>query len=154
MRMLAWNVLTLKKRVVQRLLRKHKCEMVVLLETKLEEITDRMVSRIWHTDNFAYVFSPSVGKAGGILLVWEKGRFDVTAMTSANRFFVVEGNWVNENWFCCVMGVYAPCFFEEQCRLWEEIGAIISAKSMPWYVCGDFNMITNIEEHGGGSSFS
>ncbi|KAK8644603.1 hypothetical protein V6N13_123905 [Hibiscus sabdariffa] len=111
---------------IARIIEEHekKCELVVLLETKLEEITDRMVSRVWYTDNFKYVFSLSVGKTGGILMVWEKGRFCVTSKSSADRFIVVEGNWVTDNCRC-----HGVC------------------------VCGDFNMITKIEERGGGTLF-
>ncbi|KAK8484769.1 hypothetical protein V6N13_092485 [Hibiscus sabdariffa] len=115
---------------------------------------DIMVSRVWYIDNFAYVFSQSVGKAGGILLVWEKGCFCVTSMNSADRYIIVKGNWAMDNWYCGIMGVYASCILEEQSRLWVNIGAEIFAKSLPWFVRGDFNMITKIEKRGGGSSFS
>ncbi|KAK8713619.1 hypothetical protein V6N13_148831 [Hibiscus sabdariffa] len=49
---------------------------MVLLETKLEEVTSRIVSRVWYTDNFEFAFSPSKGKAGED---WRCGIFGIYA---------------------------------------------------------------------------
>ncbi|KAL4347923.1 hypothetical protein GQ457_17G010840 [Hibiscus cannabinus] len=150
MRLLSWNIRGLgsmiKKRATQRLLQQYRCEMVVLLETKLEVVTDRMVKRVWFTDNYDFVFAPAVGKAGGILIVWDSTRFQVSSKKVENRFAVVEGTWLQEDWLCGVIGVYAPCVFEEQIHLWDDLGGVLDLSQQPWCVCGDFNMVLKLEE--------
>ncbi|KAK8485907.1 hypothetical protein V6N12_007923 [Hibiscus sabdariffa] len=142
----------MKKRAIQHLLRQHRCGMVVLLETKLEVITDRMVQRVWYTDNYEYVFAHAKGRAGGILIVWDSERFRLLAKEMVSRYVVVEGTWIKDDWRCGVIGVYAPCVFEEQVRLWGVLGGVIVSKQHPWCVCGDFNMVLRPEESWGCST--
>ncbi|KAL4378615.1 hypothetical protein GQ457_02G032850 [Hibiscus cannabinus] len=128
------------------------CEMVVLLETKLEVVTDRMVKRVWFTDNYDFVFAPAVGKVGGILIVWDSTRFQVSSKKVEMRFAVVEGTWLQEDWLCGVIGFYAPCIFEEQIRLWDDLGGFLELTQQSWCVCGDFNMVLKLEERRGCST--
>ncbi|KAL4324936.1 hypothetical protein GQ457_11G028430 [Hibiscus cannabinus] len=111
-----------------------------------------MVKRVWYTDNYDFVFAPAVGKAGGILIVWDSTRFQVSLKKVEMRFAVVEGTWLQEDWLCGVIGVYAPCVFEEQIRLWDDLGGFLDLSQQSWCVCGDFNMVLKLEERRGCST--
>ncbi|KAL4386499.1 hypothetical protein GQ457_09G030020 [Hibiscus cannabinus] len=50
------------------------------------------------------------------------------------------------------VGVYAPCIFEEQIRLWDDLGGFLELSQQPWCVCGDFNMVLKLEERRGCST--
>ncbi|KAK8676816.1 hypothetical protein V6N13_142378 [Hibiscus sabdariffa] len=106
MRLLSWNIRGLgstpKKRAIQRLLQQHRCEMVVLLETKLEVISDRMV--VWYTDNYEYVFAPAKERAGGILIVWDLTRFRLSTKEMVRLWGALRGVLVSSQQPWCVYG--------------------------------------------------
>ncbi|KAK8690499.1 hypothetical protein V6N13_074032 [Hibiscus sabdariffa] len=65
MHIISWNVRGLggaaKRRGVRDVLRKQQCEMVFLLESKLELVSEVLVFGLWPHDVFDFVFAPSVG---------------------------------------------------------------------------------------------
>ncbi|KAK8659886.1 hypothetical protein V6N13_030077 [Hibiscus sabdariffa] len=67
MRVLSWNVRGLessvKRMAIRKVLRQQRVEMVYLLETKLEQISDELVNGIWWTDSFSFIASPSTVNA-------------------------------------------------------------------------------------------
>ncbi|KAK8558493.1 hypothetical protein V6N13_103667 [Hibiscus sabdariffa] len=123
--------------------------MVVLLETKLEEVTSRIVSRVWYTYNFEFAFSPSKGKAGGILIIWDTTCFHLRASELNPRFVLIDGVWIKEDWRCGIFGIYAPSGMAEQVCLWSSIGGLLASRQFPWCVCGDFNVVLKREERQG-----
>ncbi|KAK8611835.1 hypothetical protein V6N13_131873 [Hibiscus sabdariffa] len=94
-----------KRHAVQKVIRQHRCELVLLQKMKLEVVTDVIVRRIWISDNFEYVFSPTVGRSGGILVIWDKERFRLSVSSIQFRFVVVEGYW-----YCVCTKLARACF--------------------------------------------
>ncbi|KAK8690133.1 hypothetical protein V6N13_088834 [Hibiscus sabdariffa] len=76
---LSWNVLGLgsvtKRKFIQILLRQLRIEMVVFLETKLKRVSVQLVKHVWWLDIFSFVFAPSVGLLGGIIVVRDPSKF-------------------------------------------------------------------------------
>ncbi|KAK8675792.1 hypothetical protein V6N13_033855 [Hibiscus sabdariffa] len=95
--MLSWNVRGLgtaaKRHAVQKVIQQHRCKLALLQKMKLEVVTDVIVRRIWISDNFEYVFPATVGRSGGILVIWDKERFCLSVSSIQFRFVVVEGHW-------------------------------------------------------------
>ncbi|GMI72221.1 hypothetical protein HRI_000891400 [Hibiscus trionum] len=150
MKVLSWNIRGLgtssKCRAVQRIVRQHQVEMVFLQETKLELITEQIVKKVWHSDNFVFVFAPAVGRSGGLLVVWEATRFQLEKTEVQQQYIALWGRWVMDDWKCGMMNIYAPCSIDGQRELWENIVIESQKIALPWCVAGDFNVVKTMEE--------
>ncbi|KAK8652759.1 hypothetical protein V6N13_126784 [Hibiscus sabdariffa] len=77
MRELSWNVRGLgssvKRSAIHKVLRQQRIEMVFLVETKLEVVSEAVVKSLWWIDSFNFLMSASEGLSGGILIIWELG---------------------------------------------------------------------------------
>lgn len=60
-----WNAL--KKRLLRKLIKKRKSDMVFVQETKLELLEHIDIQRLWGKNNVEFVSSNSVGASGGFL---------------------------------------------------------------------------------------
>ncbi|KAK8485727.1 hypothetical protein V6N11_063486 [Hibiscus sabdariffa] len=156
MRVLFWNVRGLgaasKQRVVREIVRKHRCTILLLQETKLETISEALISRLWFDDQCRFAFVPSIGKSGGVAVVWNLVEFVMENIHVAYRFITVVGLWALEQWRCGVMGVYNSCVVPEQVQVWLEIHSFLNSMSIPWCIRGDFNMVLSDSERWGRSS--
>ncbi|KAK8595392.1 hypothetical protein V6N13_016765 [Hibiscus sabdariffa] len=143
MRVLLWNVRGLgssvKRKEIRSLLRQQRAEMVFLLESKMESVGDSMVKSVWWKDSFRYVFSPSVGLAGGILIIWEVSKFSMSEVHDGSCFLYVSGLWLIENWNCGMVATYAPCGAVEQGACWWSLSVLISSCGLLVCCGGDFN---------------
>ncbi|KAK8686022.1 hypothetical protein V6N13_125050 [Hibiscus sabdariffa] len=99
MRLLSCNIrglgTSLKKRTLKDLLRRHRCDTVFVQETKLMVLDCVTVSHIWYIDGFDFVFVPSVGNSGGLLIVWELIKFQMVSHISHSRFLMLHGKWLD-----------------------------------------------------------
>ncbi|KAK8644374.1 hypothetical protein V6N13_123683 [Hibiscus sabdariffa] len=150
MRVLSWNVRGLgssvKRMAIRKVLQQQSVEMVFLMETKLEQISDELVKGIWWTDSFSFIASPSTGLSGGILVIWELGRFDICESRIDRNFILLSGDWRIESWKCDMVVIYAPCEVNAQLDLWRCLGEMVSAITAPVCCGGDFNVVLSLEE--------
>ncbi|KAL4281078.1 hypothetical protein GQ457_03G018420 [Hibiscus cannabinus] len=139
-----WNTRGLgpiaKRRVVQGVVRRQKCCLLCLQETKLEMIDASLVCKLWISDTFEFFF-PVEGRLGGVLMVWERGSFAMEESCIRGSFVWLYGRWTHEAWSCGILGLYALCNVEGQCALWNDIRRIMQAGKHPWCIVGDFNVV-------------
>ncbi|KAK9008724.1 hypothetical protein V6N11_075607 [Hibiscus sabdariffa] len=121
---------TAKRKSIQILLRRHRCGMVIFQETKLEFIDDKVVKQVWHSDQFVFVFAPSIGRSGGVLCIWDPMLFSCDFSVVLMNIVVFGGRWVVEDWRCGIIGLYAPCVVTEQREFWEKVVWIILEKNV------------------------
>ncbi|KAK8578113.1 hypothetical protein V6N13_046970 [Hibiscus sabdariffa] len=125
MRILSWNIRGLcsamKKRYLRNVQRKNSVDMVLIQEAKMEKICSLLVAQIWVSDNFDFVFLPSVGASGGILVIWQCSIFSMDTVEVDRNFIIIQGKWVKEDITCYILTVYAPCDGRDQERLWGSI---------------------------------
>lgn len=93
-----------------------------------------VIRMIWCGDNFDYSFSIAEGNLGGIIIIWDKGSFDIGGHTCAKHFVVVEGKWVVEGLDATVVNVYAPNGSSDQKQVWEEISELKGSFLSPWII--------------------
>lgn len=71
MQIISWNIRGMgsfvKKRILSKLVKRRKPDMVLLQETKLELVDRAIAQRIWGGLNLDFVFSGSVGASGGFI---------------------------------------------------------------------------------------
>ncbi|KAK8506587.1 hypothetical protein V6N12_073540 [Hibiscus sabdariffa] len=118
-------------------------------ETKLETISEALISRLWFDDQCRFAFVPSIGKSGGVAVVWNLVEFVIENVHVAYRFITVVGLWALEQWRCGVMGVYNSCVVPEQVQVWLEIHSFLHSMSIPWCIRGDFNVVLSDSERWG-----
>ena len=110
MKIVSWNVRGIgsvrKRGVIKENLLKMRLDIVLLQETKKETLEDKVVGSLWKARNRSWVALPSVGRSGGIVMIWDArgvrvrdslvGRFSVSIEVEEE-----DGNW----WFT---GAYGP----------------------------------------------
>nr|GFA80938.1 RNA-directed DNA polymerase, eukaryota [Tanacetum cinerariifolium] len=110
-----------KKGWIQELNSKYRINFVTLQETKMESIDIFSIKALWGNSSFDYVFSPSVGFSGGILLVWDPNIFIKDSHTISDYFVAIRGNWIPSSTNLLIIYVYAPQELSEKRQLWDYI---------------------------------
>lgn len=137
-----------KQEFVKSLIRKHQLNMFVLVETKVEAVSERAMTNFWGHNDFQFFCVPSQGYSGGIAVSWNSTLCRGSIVTSGARWCVLEVTMSDFSFhIVCVYG-YPVC--GERNRLWIELCPIIRALDNV-IVCGDFNEVLHCAER---SNFS
>jgi exonuclease III len=120
-------------------------DVVCLQETKMQDISRFLVIRMLGPDFANFVFRPSIGASGGILVAWKDhinwagvSRVDDHSM-SIIFHHVDDVEW----WLTCV---YGPQLNQDKIAFLQELRDIRASCSGPWLVLGDFNLIYKDED--------
>jgi exonuclease III len=109
--------------------------MVCLQETKMQYIARSTLVSVLGSEFTEYVFLPSDGASGGILVAWKNHLRYTDASRVDNQFHKQEGGtW----WLTCV---YGPQGDEEKISFLQELRNVREGCNGPWVVAGDFNLI-------------
>jgi exonuclease III len=63
-----------KKRRIRELVRKEKIDVLAIQETKMGSVNPSFCCGLWGGENVAWKCNPSVGRSGGLLLLWNKDK--------------------------------------------------------------------------------
>lgn len=152
-----WNIRGLKSRLkkteLSKLIRSFRLSFLVLVETKVEEMNDGIVSSIWPGQNVRWCVNNMDGRAGRILLLWDSSVFLCQRTVCDDRWVWVEGVERSSSCSLRCMGIYAPNVPGERLFLWQRLVDIISNCTLPWVILGDFNETLSPEERSEGSLF-
>jgi len=99
------------------------------------------VKEIWGSRWADYVQLEASGTRGGIVIMWDKRRWD-GEVSSVGEFSVsvcFSGKNLDFKWH--LTGVYAPNDRAEREETWWELGAARGLFTGPWVLCGDFNAV-------------
>lgn len=143
-----------KRRRVSFLLKSEKVDVCFIQETKLSCFSDILAHSLWGGTDVNWTASNSIGAAGGLVILWKIGSFEVNHNFIGKGFVGININWKG----CCInlVNIYAPCCVSARRELWNCILAKSSAASnVEWCLGGDFNEISNREERlGEGGHFN
>jgi hypothetical protein len=158
LRLLSWNVRGLnnsqKRESIKFWLRTWKCDVVCLQETKLAGVDLQLVRSLWGTSFVDWEFLPTVGSAGGVLLMWDNRV--VEKLDAVVHDFSVSCLWksVSDGLVWVGTGLYGPTNDLLRRELWEQLRAVQGLWSHPWCVFGDFNAVRFPSERLGCSRLS
>lgn len=141
---LVWNVRGLNDRAhraaVRSVVTDARCSVACLQETKLDDIPVTLAAQFLSANLSDFLYLPADETRGGILLAWDQsvascdslslGDFSLTA-----RLQFVDGS---SQW---ITVVYGPQAESDKLRFLQELRDIRNARSGPWVVAGDFNLI-------------
>ena len=66
------------------------------------------MQRLWADDDFDWEWQPTDGNVEGLLMFWDTKAFKKEMSVVKDRFIMVKGKWVAEDFKCIVVNVYAP----------------------------------------------
>ena len=125
MKIVSWNVRGTghpdKRRGIKSLVCKINPDILVLLETKRSKIDRRFVGSVW-SSRFKEWVLPSIGAAGGIVIIWDSRR--VSVVESLVGDFSVSINIENGDlpwWFS---GIYGPFRVAGRSDFWDELAGL------------------------------
>jgi len=122
------------------------CDIVCLQETKKESFDSAFLKKILPSTFDEFDFIPSVGAAGGILIVWKSNLFSAVR-TSHNAFSLTMEFCSKHNctkW--SLTNIYAPCTPEGKQSFLNWFKNLQIPPLTDWIILGDFNLIRKIED--------
>ncbi|KAH1046043.1 hypothetical protein J1N35_036827 [Gossypium stocksii] len=99
-----------------------------------------------HSEANAERFNENELRSGGLLTIWDKGRFSANIELCGRRFIIVAGKWMIEENEAALINVYASNSLAEQKMLWEEIIGLRNQFCKAWIIGGEFNVVRNRSE--------
>lgn len=109
---LSWNVRCLgslgKRTLVKELAGRYKPDITILQETKLERVDKEIVKSLCHFARVNWAALPSVGTAGGIVILWNEdtANHEDTWIGTFSVSLVLAVSGENQRWI--LTGVYNP----------------------------------------------
>lgn len=110
----------------------------------------KLCAQLWDCDDFDWECKPSVGSAGGLLILCHPSRFVLTEVFSSDHLLGVVGAWGKQQLPVTIINVHAPCDLSLKRDMWREIVHLCQERGGErWCVGGDFNSITSVQERKG-----
>ncbi|KAK9283175.1 hypothetical protein L1049_011409 [Liquidambar formosana] len=122
---ISWNVRGLggrvKRRVARKLIKDWKVDVLCIQETKLEMMDASCIRQIWGNCNAQFEWVKSEGSVGGLCLIWDVNFFTKIDCILGDRFILVAGSIVKNNFPCVIGTIYAPNDDGERRYLWNHL---------------------------------
>lgn len=152
MSVFSWNIRGLGGRPKRSALRKHIASInpsfVFVQETKMENISLKIIRSIWNMDEIEWIFSPSIGNSGGILSLWNSSLFEKESSITNRHWTAIKGTFTSPKFECILINIYNSCLAATRVDVWKEITDYWSRHSLPCLIIGDFNDVLKASERG------
>lgn len=134
------------KRAIRDLVKKEKVDVICIQESKMEVLEVKLAEMLWGMPNCGWCFKPSVGRSGGIIMLWNKRSFEVESSFQGTGFLELFGKWGSNKIPCSIVGVYSPCDDRGKRSFWQEVIARVECNpGHSWCFLGDFNAVKSPE---------
>lgn len=149
MKIISWNIRgmcsSVKKRFVKNLIKAQRPDFLLIQETKLDQLNDFQIKRLWYESEVQVVVAEAEGLSGGLITLWNAQVFRAVEVIVNRRFILIKGVF-SANFPCIILNVYAPNDMVARRSLWEEIMDLKARFTDSWCMGGDFNEILDIHE--------
>ena len=129
-KILSWNVRGLnesnKRLRIRALLRQWKADVICLQETKLKIISRRIIRSIWSCQYVGWIYLPSKGASGCILVMWDKRVVECTDEFMGEYVVGCSFKNLEDGFVWAFAGVYGPNLDRERKRMWDELAGLCS----------------------------
>lgn len=142
---LSWNCrglgLVEKCGVVSDMIRTSRCDVVLLQETKLNEVISNYVLRFLPSfSNLNCAYNQAHGTKGGLIIAWKRS-FELIDSYSTPHSISVRLKHVKSDQELLVTNVYRLSTDNEKPRFIDELTFISNLICHPWIIGGDFNLV-------------
>ena len=157
-KMLSWNVRDVndpdKRKVIKNFLRTHRVDLVCLQEAKVQDMNNVMACSLGVGRLLNWKALNAEGSAGGILLLWDKGRISMVDSVVGSFSVSCLFRMAEDGYQWVFSGVYNPIEKTLRESFWEELGLIRGVWEEPWCVGGNFNEVLFPNERSRGGRIS
>lgn len=138
MKIVSWNVRGVgragKRGVIKEVLRSIGPDIVILQETKKERLDDKVVGSLWKSRHRSWVALPSLGRSGGIVIIWDSRAVKVTECMIGNFSVTIKIEAEGGDWW--LTGVYGPNDYRIRKGFWEELFGLHELCDRRWVLGG------------------
>ncbi|XP_061368621.1 uncharacterized protein LOC133311578 [Gastrolobium bilobum] len=136
------------KSILSAYVRKHRVDIVILLETRISGPKAQNVIKKLGFKNF--LVEEARGYAGGIWALWNQPNFTIHRLEQSHQVIHMKIEWNNKETFI-LSAVYASPQLDQRAILWEDLRNFSNSTRDPWLIAGDFNDIIGAHEKKGGA---
>ncbi|XP_057418410.1 uncharacterized protein LOC130712600 [Lotus japonicus] len=151
---LTWNVRGLggvtKREAVKKALLHLKPELVLLQETKLNELRERTVTSWTKSLNMQHAESSSVGTAGGLMCLWRESSLQVLTVAIETWFILLTVKLPNIDHTVLIGNVYGPHSATDRNLCFEALKHRVLRHGGLVCIGGDFNVVLLASERSSG----
>jgi len=149
-KVLSWNVRglnssrkwdTIKNKIVDA-----GCDIVCLQETKTELVDLAFLKKFCPPEFDAFVFLPSIGASGGILIAWKGNKFSANRTDSNDFSISVQLTSLYDNSSWGLTAIYAPCTPQGRNLFLNWLRQLQVSQTDNQIILGDFNLIRKPED--------
>jgi hypothetical protein len=152
---LFWNCIGLKKKgvstILKNLILEHRFYFLGIQETMTPECCGSLLRKFDPIQDYLWMWNPSKGKSGGILVGTLLERFDVGSFKQGEFMLqmILWDKFLKIKWNLLV--VYGAAQVENKISFLAELSGFCASNSEPMIVGGDFNIIryTKEKKHNG-----
>ena len=154
MNCLLWNIRGIGKgekiMSIRSLVKNKKIAFMGLVETKHKISFKSRIKRIWGNDDYDLCEEfASDTNSGGIVVVWDKHSFSASSKQGGNRWILIEGTLIKENFQCCIGVIYGHNDRVQRLGMFHEFQQGAARLNKPLLVMGDFNVVLHSGERTG-----
>ncbi|KAF9594334.1 hypothetical protein IFM89_030463 [Coptis chinensis] len=110
-----------KARRVRRLIRKFRSLVVGLQETKREDCNSRFTGHIWGRKPHGWEAVPSIGRSGGMLVLWDTYRVVVEDSIKGAFSLSILCTMLESKFSWVFTAIYGPVDMADKEQLWDEL---------------------------------
>ncbi|OVA11388.1 hypothetical protein BVC80_8579g14 [Macleaya cordata] len=107
------------------------------------KVTDYFIKTIWGGNNFGWRWIPSIGRSGGLILIWDEDILNLEDEQIGNHSISVQFGNIDDNFKWGLTNAYAPNESTGRKNFWKELDNVRNWWAGAWVVTGDFNSIRN-----------
>ena len=135
-----------KRRFIKDAIADHNLDFICIQETKREDFPETWLNNLSGRFTFIWLWEPSRGASGGLLMGVNEEKFDVGSCFS-NKFFtrmVIMDKQTRFKWN--LVNVYGASNARDKPDFLIDLVHVLNSSSLPFVVGGDFNLVRRISE--------
>ena len=111
MKIISWNTRVimgqLKRLAIEKLLKKVNLDIVMIHETKREEIDCCIIKALWSSKGIGWDLVEANGRSGGLLIMWNKSKLSVMEVLKRGYSISIKCSTINRK-ICWISNNYGP----------------------------------------------
>lgn len=142
--MISWNVRGLssahKRAQIKLVIFAYCPDFVILTETKLSNVTKKIIKSLWSSISIKWIFLKSNGRCGGIIIMWDDLRHSIHN-TISGKFSVSIKICYQDGTSWWLSAIYGLVKRKNRSIFWEELENLKAICLSSWILGGDFNVV-------------